>query len=303
VSCYWWWVSSPPSRYAAQFQEVVTRQRKRLHTQQSDQSSNAYDDPRLGPVLRGAQPAGDVHAGLTCSRLVVPSQKPFQVETLCASDASALDLLHFAAVPGSWLDSLAFLQANLKVRQRAYDSLNLERMQAPQLELALAELERTQLRSEDYVQAFEGTLLGPTASPPHWFRFPGLKAREERLFRNDYMAQLERVRAGESFASLPPDAAEPDWDWVCGRHGLIRSAFLAPAPECHDQFEQARHRQAFLHLLAAVLKERALTGQWPVSLREIQTLPELDRKAVEYNALGEMVEIHWLEWGFTPRPQ
>lgn len=225
------------------------------------------------------------------------------METLCASDASALDLLHFTAAPGSWLDSLVFLKANLKVRQRAYASLHLERMEAGQLEFALTELARTQLRAEDYVQAFEGTLMSLPARPPDWFRWPGLKQREERLFRNDFMAQLELVRSGQNFASLPPDSIGPDWDWVCGRHGLIRSAFLAPAPECHTDFERARKHQAFLHLLAGVLKERALTGQWPVSLRETQSLPELDRKAVEYNALGETMELRWLEWSFTPHPQ
>ena len=106
-------------------------------------------------MLRGAQAAGNLHTGLTCPSLVVPFHGSLQVQTLCASDASALDLLHFAAAPGSWLDSLVFLQANLKIRQRAYDSLTLENRNVDQLEIALAELEGTQLRAEDYVQAYE----------------------------------------------------------------------------------------------------------------------------------------------------
>ncbi|MBN9418626.1 hypothetical protein ABS71_08230 [bacterium SCN 62-11] len=128
-----------------------------------------------------------------------------------------------------------------------------------------------------------------------------MAAREARLFKNDFTAQLERVRAGEDFSTLPRDAA-PDWDWICGRHGVLRSPFLKPTPDCHEEFERLRRQQAYLHLLSGILLERAETGQWPISLKEMsgfEPLPELDRKAVHYNALGDSLEVRWGDWSFT----
>ena len=135
----------------------------------------------------------------------------------------------------------------------------------------------------------------PSLSEPAWLRLPGLKAREQRLFRNDFMAMLERTRAGEAFEVLGPDSS-PDWDWLCGRHGVLRSPFIAPMVACHEEFEELRQAEAFAHLLAAVMEEHARTLQWPVSLREMpdfQPLPPLTLKEASYEALGVNLKISW----------
>ncbi len=205
-------------------------------------------------------------------------------------------------------ENLLKLQASLRARAREFDQLKLSEKNAPELEKLQAELRRSQWKPEDYVRAFEASLQDYPAQTPRLsglFAAPGLAAREARLFKNDFTAQLERVRAGEDFSALPADAA-PDWDWLCGRHGVLRSPFVKPAPDFHDEFEKIRRQQAFLHLLTGILLERLKTGQWPVSLAEMagfEPLPELDRKMVEYYALGDTLEVSWGEWSFKqPAP-
>lgn len=295
VGGYAYWVSHPPSRYETVFQEAMQRQRQRRS--QRPQGSNAYEDRVLGPVLRGSPARGDVRPGLRRDCLVVSG--PFQVGTLLASPPAPLDLLHFAGLPGSWLDNLSLLSANLQVRAAAMAALKPADLTPAQLGGLQAELARTQWKPEDYVKAFEGSILDYPESMPRegLWALPGILGRESRLFRNDFTAQLERVRAGENFQPLPVNV-RPDWDWLCGRHGILRPP---AAPDCHDQFEKVRRQQAYLHLLTGILLERSETGQWPVSLEEMpgyQPLPELDRKAVHYYALGETLEVSWEDWSF-----
>lgn len=297
VAGYAYWVSHPPSRYEAVFQEALQRQRQRPRPQ----GSNAYDDPILGPVLRGSPARKDVSAGLNRECLVVTG--PFQVDALLASPARPLELLHFAGLPGSWLNNLTLLSANLRVRAAALAALDPSGLDPAQLKKMQAELARSQWKPEDYVQAYEGSVLDfPEKAPPQGglFAWPGVMSREARLYKNDFTAQLERVRAGQDFHPVAGDAAL-DWDWVCGRHGSLRSPFLKPPPDCHELFEKVRKQQAFVHLLTGILLERAETGQWPVSLEEMpgfQPLPELDRKSVHYYALGETLEVSWEDWSF-----
>ncbi len=299
VGSYAYWVSLPPSHYEVQFQQVLQRQRGRLG--ERPKGSNAYDDPVLGPVLRGSAASGDVGAGLNRECLIVTG--PFQIDSLLASRASALDLIHFAGLPGSWLDNLAMLSANLQVRTRALASLEPAGLEPTHLKKLQAELARSQWKPEDYVQAYEGSVLDFPRELPRLgglFAWPGMMSREARLFKIDFTAQLERVRAGEDFQPLPGDAPA-DWDWVCGRHGSLRSPFLKSVPGCHERFEKVRRQQAFMHLLTGILLQRAETGQWPVSLEEMpgfEPLLELERKAVHYYALGERLEVSWLDWSF-----
>jgi hypothetical protein len=234
LASYAYWVSQPPSRYEAQFQEARQRQ----------------------------------------------SRRP----------ASALNLPQ--------------LEAELKSRARTFEQLKLEQLPPARLRKLQSELQGSQWKAEDYVLAYERSILDFPSQPPALnglFALPGMAAREARLFKNDYTAQLERVRAGEDFSTLSEDA-KTDWDWVCGRHGAVRTPFLKPAPDFHTEFENQRKQQAFLHLLSGILLERADTGQWPISLNEMrgyQPLPELDRKAVHYNALGDTLEVSWGDWAFT----
>ena len=200
--------------------------------------------------------------------------------------------------------NLVQLQAQLKARSQTFEEMKIGERTPAQLRKLQTELAGTRWKPEDYVNAFEASLQDFPSQPPRLsglFALPGMAAREARLFKNDFTAQLERVRSGEDFATLPGDAA-PDWDWVCGRHGVLRSPFIRPAPNFHEEFEKTRRHQAYLHLLSAVLLERAETGQWPISLEEMphfQPLPELDRKAVHYNALGDSLEVSWEDWSFT----
>ena len=201
--------------------------------------------------------------------------------------------------------NLVALKAELAARASSFEQLKLSEMTAAQLENLQADLRRTQWKADDYVQAFEASLLDYPFQTPRLgglFAAPGMAAREARLFKNDFTAQLERVRSGEDFSALPEDAT-PDWDWVCGRHGVLRSPFMKPVPNCHDEFEKVRKQQAFVHLLTGILLERSKTGQWPVSLDEMpgyQPLPELERKSVSYYALGDTLEVSWGEWSFKP---
>ena len=298
---YAYWVSLPPSQYETQFQEALHRQQRRLGNR--SKGSNAYEDPTLGPVLQGQPARGDLRPGLNRDCLLING--PFQIDLLLASRSGALDLIHFASLPGSWLDNLGTLSANLRVRSAALAALPLSKLSPPELKALRDELARSQWKAEDYVQAYEGSILDFPANTPQLkglFAWPGVTSREVRLFKNDFTAQLERVRSGESFQPLSGDTT-PDWAWLCGHHGVLRSPFVKPVPDCHEEFERVRRQQAFIHLLTGILLERAETGQWPVSLEEMadfQPLAELDRKKVSYDALGESLEVSWLGWSFKP---
>lgn len=299
VGGYAYWVSHPPSQYEAVFQAELQRQRQRLAARPG--GSNAYQDPVLGPVLGGQPARGELSSGLNSQVFVVSG--PCQIDTLLAARPDLLDLIHFTGLPGSWLDNLALLDCCLRLREEALDGLKPGQMKEPELKRLQGELAGSQWQAQDYVQAYAGSILDfpeKTPSPGGLFAFPGLAAREARLFKNDFIAQLERVRSGESYASLPGDQS-PDWDWVCGRHGVLRSPFLHPVPDCHERFERVRRHQAFLHLLSGILLERAETGQWPISLEEMpkfKPLAELERKAVKYYALGDTLEVSWGDWSF-----
>ncbi len=201
--------------------------------------------------------------------------------------------------------NLSQLDAEIAARSRTFQERNIGKLKPAELHNLQSELKSSQWKDENYVLAYERSILDFPEELPALngvYALPGMTAREVRLFKNDFTAQLERVRAGEDFRPLAGDAAL-DWDWVCGRHGVLRSPFLKPVPDCHEQFQQVRRRQAFVHLLTGILLERAQTGQWPISLEEMpgfEPLPELDRKAVHYYALGETLEVSWLDWTFKP---
>ncbi|MBS2036671.1 hypothetical protein JST97_16900 [bacterium] len=204
------------------------------------------------------------------------------------------------------MPDLSQLAEQLQTRERVLSQIKWDELSPEQCRGLRQQLENNQLQPQQYVEALEAALALPVPAhtEPGWLSLPGLRQREQRLFRNDFMTALERTRSGEAFALPGPDT-NPDWDWFCGRHGVLRSPFIAPQAGCRDLFEKVRQAEAFAHLLTAVLEEHGLSQQWPVSLSEIpgyRPLSPMDLKQAQYEALGLNLKLSWREWSFQ-RPR
>lgn len=208
------------------------------------------------------------------------------------------------------LPGLTELRTEIERRHRELQAINWDSLSAEGCRKLREGLVKNQLPPETYVNAVEGELARPVtpAPEPGWLRLPGLKLREQRLFRNDFMAMLERTRAGQSFEVLGADTS-PDWDWFFGRHGVLRTPFIVPMVSCHEEYERLHEAEAFTHLLSVIMEEHALSQQWPVSLREIpgyEPLPPLILKEAKYEALGVNLDVNWRGWSLKRpalRPQ
>ena len=226
-----------------------------------------------------------------------------------------MDLLRLGSLQGNLGDSLAGLEVKDYALQRAYQEITailqnqgLSVSRAQLMRLA-TRLQKSQSKSpENLVTALEGEILrSHQASLSHsrpcqvaWgrlaLRFPYLRQREYRLFKNEELARLERARSSEPIQLWTPDRERPSKEWLQGKQCWLRSPFVGPPPERLPEVADTTLRQAFLHLYVHLLLYRSNHEQWPVDLEELLTqnyscLAPLDLRRVDYHALGDTMDI------------
>lgn len=314
------WVGYPPSRYETQFQAVLQRQRDKRAADQKrarDPRQNGYlclqQSPREAlrrpyllfpptvPTASLLQLVADLDAQAFRH---IGESRPYQAVEV------ATDLLLLSTRKGSLQDSLAALEVVEGAHRRSLQILVVA-LQHPALQAEAAQLaslatvlEREQLTEGTFAAALEGELLdSQTASHPcdvDWgrlvLRWPGVRQREYRLFKNEYMRLLEQARAGSDVVlpfSLRPTITG---DWFWGRQCLLQQVFVDSPWTATGTLKDEVRRQAFVHLYVHLLMYRKNSDQWPADFRELEaqgfhSLPGLQLKQVDYQALGDNLQI------------
>lgn len=148
------------------------------------------------------------------------------------------------------------------------------------LEETLEVLETTQLAPTLYADCLEAEYCSWVRSIPklqhtsaqsgttHWLsRVPGIEAREQRLYKNDFLHVIEQLHQG-----LPVDTS---WtrrfgmtDWILGRHSILAAIGLMNFSDGDRIYHLVRQRQAFLHGYVALLRAQNDQGKPPESLQQ-----------------------------------
>lgn len=126
-------------------------------------------------------------------------------------------------------------------------------------------------------------------------RLPGIKAREIRLFQNDFVPILQAVRSG-SQSDLSWVLSFGFKDWFLGRHGYASVVVIPNTNKARRQTELLRERQSFLHLFASVLRQGVKDQRWPANLKELQAsgfepLSGLDLNRLQYEVKGAQMTL------------
>ncbi len=143
------------------------------------------------------------------------------------------------------------------------------------------QLQETQLDPKSLDQALETEMLVVTNTfdhpekQPDWSfptAFPGLTAREKRIYYNQYLALVQARAKGEKLS--PPPTSGATWgDWLSGKRNFPGINLLPDITKTDLYLALLRKRQGFLHLVVELRLQKAASLN---ALKNYKTLDGFD---------------------------
>lgn len=347
---YLCWITQPPARYAAQFEQLLQQQRQqRLQWSQlaADPKENGCLEPEWASFWKGRSPSTPqgiavqelslllktrpqvgraevaafeghypaLHKALVRPMLIGARPEAVEEVSVCLAALARVrrhpelvaDLFRLAG-PGSLDTSIVGLRVRAKACRRALDELGSLWARPEMLKTPAASLRSLQsaltravfapdtlaLAAEsDVLTAYESlSHLNSTRTPA----LPGLRQRELRLYQNDLMPRVARLRDG-SVAPLPRASG---LDWLSGRCSRFTPLLHGDFPH-PSEFSQLNRGLGFYHLCIEVLLYRQENDVWPLDLPRLQNsrfrpLPGVNLEKITFEALGERLNLSDGEW-------
>lgn len=135
------------------------------------------------------------------------------------------------------------------------------------LRIFAQQLRETQLDPKSLDLALETEMLMVTNTFDHpekqadWAfptAFPGLVAREKRIYYNQYLGLVQARAKGEKLS--PPQTSEATWgDWLLGKRNFPGLNLIPNIPKTDRYLALLRKRQGFLHLVVELRLQKAAT--------------------------------------------
>jgi hypothetical protein len=121
---------------------------------------------------------------------------------------------------------------------------------------------------------------------------PGLRAREIRLFKNDFSQAVTDFRGNRDYESTWTDQSLMK-DWFLGRHGIFSAILIPNFKRAGINFMTCQAKLGFLHLYLDLVIQARKTGTWPADLKKYSTslLGGLSLDQVSYQVKGKEMRL------------